>query len=212
MSIDVKQSIKKDWEGAPYYDLVECDDAMNYFWGDGRFVRLFDQLNLERVCELACGHGRHANHVLNAYQVGSVVLVDINQSNIDFCQNRFFGRANVEYLVNSGSDLNGLSDGSISALFSYDAMVHFEYDDVSSYLKEIRRVLIPGGKALLHHSNNDQQPGNLYSQNIHWRNFMSVNLFHHMAIRAGLNVLEQEVIDWGDEKGLDCISLLEKAA
>ncbi|TNF58487.1 MAG: class I SAM-dependent methyltransferase [Burkholderiales bacterium] len=210
MSNKIKQQIKNDWSEAPYYDLVESDSAMRYFWGNPIFDDLFEKLDLSKVAELACGHGRHSDWIAKHHDLGSLVLVDINKSNIDYCVERFKSTPNVKFIVNEGSDLKGIPDNSLTALFCYDAMVHFEFDDVFSYLIEIYRCLTPNGMALLHHSNNDKQPGNLYSQNIHWRNYMSASLFKHMAIRAGLRVLEQRVFDWGDAKDLDCVTLLQK--
>lgn len=210
MTDSIKMQIKNDWADAPYYEIVESDSAMKYFWGNAIFDDLFARLDLSNVAELACGHGRHMQHVLNNFNVGSAILVDINESNIDFCRGRFNNYGGLTFIVNGGADLNGISDGALSSLFCYDAMVHFEFDDVFLYLKEIGRCLIPGGMALLHHSNNDKQPGNLYSQNTHWRNFMTAGLFKHMSMRAGLEVIEQRVFDWGDAKDLDCVSLVIK--
>ena len=39
---------------------------------------------------------------------------------------------------------------------------------------------------------------------------MSKQLFAYLADRAGLEVLEQRVIDWGGKKDLDCLTLVEK--
>lgn len=38
---------------------------------------------------------------------------------------------------------------------------------------------------------------------------MSKDVFAYLAYRAGFDVLEQKVIDWGI-KDLDCISLIQK--
>lgn len=89
-------------------------------------------------------------------------------------------------------------------------MVHFEYDAVMSYLEDAYRILIPGGRALFHHSNYDKSPGTKETANPHWRNFMSKNLFSHIAVRAGFKILEQFLIDWDEMRNLDCISLIEK--
>ena len=97
-------------------------------------------------------------------------------------------------------------------MFSYDAMVHFEYTAVLGYVAEAYRVLAPGGKALMHHSNYDRNPGGFYRDNPHWRNFMTKALFGHAALRAGFTVLEQEVTHWNRDEGIDCISLVEKTA
>lgn len=142
-----------------------------------------------------------------------MILVDINASNIDACRARFADAPRkVEFIVNNGAELSGVQSQSLTALFSYDAMVHFEFDDVLAYIKEIYRALEPGGRALLHHSNNDKQPGNIYNDNTHWRNFMSAALLKHAAARAGFIVLDQIVIPWAGAADIDCLSLLEKPA
>jgi SAM-dependent methyltransferase len=206
---DHKQQIKRDWSSAPYYELAESH--LFPFWGDNTpFVRMFDTLDLTSIVELACGHGRHAAYVRDHYQFSHITLVDINQPNIDFCEGRFAGDHRISYQANSGSDLAPLRSGAYSSLFCYDAMVHFEYDDVLSYLKDIFRILRPSGRALLHHSNHDKNPGARYSENPHWRNFMSAGLFAHAAIRNGFLVVEQQLVDWGEAPKLDCLTLLAK--
>ena len=37
---------------------------------------------------------------------------------------------------------------------------------------------------------------------------MSKQLFAYLANRAGLTVIEQHEIDWGEDKKLDCITLV----
>lgn len=210
----IKDRIKQDWSSAPYYQLVEGDEGLRYFWSDGSpFPEMFEKLDTTRFVDLACGHGRHTVQILARRKTKEFWLVDINEPNIEHCRKRFAKDSRASFVVNAGNDLPGISDGSITAVISYDSMVHFEIDDVFYYLGEINRVLVPGGRALLHHSNNDRQPGNCYEQNVHWRNFMSAPMFAHFAIRQGLTVLEQKIIDWGGDdegKGLDCVTLLEK--
>jgi ubiquinone/menaquinone biosynthesis C-methylase UbiE len=204
-----KRQIKRDWSSAPYYEIAERN--LWPFWSKGSpFLRMFNTLNLINLVELACGHGRHAAYIRDHYSVGHITLVDINQPNIAFCQARFANDDRFSYLANSGSDLLPLASNFYSAVFCYDAMVHFEYDDVFSYLREIYRILLPDGRTLLHHSNNDKNPGASYSDNPHWRNFMSARLFAHAAMRSGFLVVEQQFIDWGGEAQLDCVTLLAK--
>ena len=206
---DYKEQIKRDWSSAPYYELAE--KSLWPFWSEGPpFIRMFNTLDLTNVVELACGHGRHAAYIREHYSFGHMVLVDINQPNIDVCRRRFSGDNRFAYLVNSGADLVPLSSAGYSAVFCYDAMVHFEYDDVFAYLNEIHRILVPNGRALLHHSNNDKNPGAHYSDNPHWRNFMSSALFAHVAMRSGFLVVEQQLVDWGEAPELDCVTLLAK--
>ena len=161
------------------------------------FKRLFDRMDISNVVELACGRGRHVPQYLN--KAKSVVLVDILEKNIDFCKERFRENEKVEYYVNSGCDLKELKDNSATAIFSYDAMVHFESIDVYHYLQETNRVLMPGGMALYHHSNNDKDYKTTFLSGECGRNYMSMGMFAHFADRAGLSVVEQVEFPWNDQ-------------
>lgn len=128
---------------------------------------------------------------------------------IDFCKKRFNDKDNIYYYCNNGYNIEKLKTEQYTSLFCYDAMVHFEMMDIYEYLKDIYRVLIPGGKALLHHSNNTSDYKASFANAPHGRSFMSKDVFAYLAYRAGFDVLEQKVIDWGI-KDLDCISLIQK--
>ena len=88
--------------------------------------------------------------------------------------------------------------------------MHFDENIIAGYLPEFARVLRPGGKALVHHSNRIGDPGRDFRKNPHWRNSMSAELFCDLATREGLAVLEQQVIDWFEVPKLDCVSVLQR--
>lgn len=207
--------IGHDWKEHAYYNRADHDDWMEPFWrSQSTFRRLFERLDTRVVIELACGHGRHTAYLLHSEipsnKIERVYLIDINEENIEFCKKRFVDLDFVFTAINNGYDLKPIQNESVSAIFCYDAMVHFEYDAVISYLIDALRVLVPGGRALFHHSNYDRSPGADYSSNPSGRNFMSKNLFAHIARRAGFKILAQSPINWGMVRNLDCISLIEK--
>jgi SAM-dependent methyltransferase len=136
--------------------------------------------------------------------------MDIHQSNLDTCRERLAAAANVFYALNNGFDFRPIADGSITAIYCYDAMVHFSPDLVASYLRDTTRVLAPGGRALYHHSNYSAPLERPYGQNPHARNHMTKALFAELSRQAGLDVLRSEPMDWGHEKNLDCLTLLER--
>lgn len=192
-----------------YFTIAELDGSIQIFWGkESKFRELFAFLDLDCVVELACGRGRHVPQYIES--ANEVILIDILDKNIEFCKERFRNISKIQYYVNNGHDLEKLASNSCSAFFTYDAMVHFEMLDIFEYLKETRRVLKPGGRALFHHSNNTVDYRVTFSTGTQGRNYMSKQLFAYLANRAGLEVLEQKVIDWGGIKGLDCLSLVEK--
>jgi ubiquinone/menaquinone biosynthesis C-methylase UbiE len=201
------------WDGSTYYDNAEKWTWL--FWSEDRpFLPFFKQLDLTNLLELACGHGRHSEFVLSHFgdQVKSLVMMDILQSNIDYCLERIGDHDNVTIIRNSGIGFHPMMDESLTAVFCYDAMVHFNRGVVQSYLADTRRVLVPGGKALFHHSNYTLDPDTHFGLNPHTRAFMSASLFRKYAEGAGLEVIDQKIMPWGKEADLDCLSLVLRPA
>ena len=191
-----------------YFEKADTDDAMNFFWGEGVCRRLFMKLNHENILELACGRGRHVPEYIKYAK--KITLVDILEKNIQICRERFKQYNKIYYYCNNGKDLKGLPSDAYTSLFTYDAMVHFELMDIASYLQECYRVLRKGGIALFHHSNNCSDYKVDFSTGIHGRNYMSKDLFAHLSYRAGLEIVEQKIMDWGNVKELDCLTLVRK--
>jgi SAM-dependent methyltransferase len=201
------------WEASPYYDDAERWTWL--FWSEAQAFRpMFEKLDLSQVLELACGHGRHGEYLLTHYgsRLGSLIMMDILESNVQRCRERLRRNGNLQVLVNNGVDFQPIESSSLTAIFCYDAMVHFDRKVVLSYLQDTARVLVPGGKALFHHSNYSLDPDSNFGTNPHARAFMSKKLFADYARRSGLDVLQQVVLDWGNEPRLDCLSLLAKPA
>lgn len=192
-----------------YYDGAEASKPMDTFWGkDTVFYKMFEQLDLENVIELAVGRGRHVR--MYEPEAKHIVVVDILQKNIDYCMERYKDSKKIDYYCNNGYNLEELNSGEFTALFCYDAMMHFEMMDIYEYLKDIYRVLKPNGMALLHHSNNTSNYMVAFNNNTHGRNYMSKDIFAYLSYRAGFDIVDQKVIDWHGVKDLDCVTLLKK--
>ena len=199
------------WEASPYYEDAERWTWL--FWSDAHaFKPLFEQLDLTRVLELACGHGRHGEYLLHHYKerLGYLIMMDVLESNVAYCRARLGQQTDVLIAVNNGADFQPVETGSLTAIFCYDAMVHFDRRLVLSYLQDASRVLVPGGKALFHHSNCNVDPDSNFASNPHARAFMSGALFATYSQRCGLELLQQRTMDWGEEPSLDCLTLLAK--
>lgn len=198
------QKVGDDWKQQPYYDLAESHIDRQWLETVWPFIQDADFTN---VVDLAAGHGRNSEK-LKQY-ARSIHIVDINQENIDFCRRRFAGDSRFSFTRNDGCSLNFIPPDSVSLLYCFDAMVHFDSDVVRTYLKEFRRILKPGGLGFCHHSNYTENPG----ENVHtspgWRNFMSQALFAHYCAKEGLTVVKSRVIDW-ERPGSDCLTLFRK--
>jgi SAM-dependent methyltransferase len=199
------------WENSVYY--ADAEKWTSLFWSpQGRFLPLFEQLELSSTLELACGHGRHSEYLLAHYdpKIERLSMTDILKTNIDYCISRLGLNPKTSLFVNNGVDFRPVGSVSLSAIFCYDAMVHFHRDVVRSYLGDIARVLIPGGKALLHHSNYAEGFDTSYGSNPHARAYMTTSLFAEYARAANLIVSEQSVFDWSRVRDLDALTLVQK--
>jgi len=165
------------------------------------------ELDLRVVVDLAAGFGRNSAKLLP--YVERMYVVDINQECVDRCKQRFQGHKNVSCFKNDGVSLKEIDAGTVTLVYCFDAMVHFDSDIVRSYLQEFHRLLVRGGTCFCHHSNYTEHPGGGLTPP-HSRNFMSKELFAHYAIKTGLAIVRQEVIDWGGYDRLDCLSLIQK--
>lgn len=204
---DEVETVKQAWENSTYY--ADAEKWLYLFWDKNtHFRRLFDQLNLENVVELACGYGRHSEQV--APTAGKLTLVDVFEGNLEKCRIRLSRFDNVTCYLGSGLGFTPIESNKTTAIFCYDAMVHFSMNIILSYLKDTSRILCPGGLALYHHSNNSGPILEHYGMQPHARNVMNFDLFSQTVSQLKLQIVESVVIDWGGVKGLDRITLLKK--
>jgi ubiquinone/menaquinone biosynthesis C-methylase UbiE len=204
--------VGQHWRRSLYFDRAE--PAMSRQW-DQLIVPFLKESGAEidftATLDLAAGHGR--NSVMLLPLAKQLYIADINVENIEFCKTRFRDHDHITYLVTDGFRLSSILSQSITFVYCFDSMVHFDSDVVRSYLGEFRRILKSGCFGFLHHSNYVENPGGSdYRKNPAGRNFMSRDLFKHYAVKEGLLVPYQKLIDWRRDGGLlDCFSLIQAA-
>jgi ubiquinone/menaquinone biosynthesis C-methylase UbiE len=190
-----------------YFEQVQ--DQTDGFWAPGQAFRtLFDKLDRRQIVEIACGQGRHSVLVPRDYE--SLLALDTSVDGIEEAKRRYGDLSRIKFVVSQDGISIPVADDSQTAIFSYDAMVHFEPLTINSYLAESARILPSGGRGLFHHSNYDQNPTGRFTDSPNWRNYMTRDLFAHFCSRHGLNIIEQVEMDWGQQEKSDCLSLFQK--
>ena len=197
-------------------------------------VDCFIKPNIDKdsvAVDFACGHGRWTRYFLDVKQL---ILVDLNESCIDFCKQRYKKHENIEYFVNDGKTLPFIQDNSVDFVWSFDSFVHMERDVIDSYMCEFSRILKHDGRVIIHHSGRNHQALNykflanygvvgtyLYqilsmqklSVGDGWRSHVSKQIIQHLADMYGLRIVFQ-VDRWGDGYSChlyrDCISCIVK--
>lgn len=195
-----------------YYNSAESEEWMEVFWKkDSIFYPLFQQLNTEHLLEIACGTGRHSSKIIE--HVKTLYLLETSKEALKLAQQRFNDYAPKVHYIHSPDGLGipkgNIAEASLTAVFSYDAMVHFEKEAVEAYIKDSFRVLKQGGLALLHHSNYDKNPNGKFTDNPGWRNYMTQDLFVALSQKYGFDVLHSEIFSFSCP-GSDAITLLQK--
>jgi ubiquinone/menaquinone biosynthesis C-methylase UbiE len=154
---------------------------------------LVDEILLPRVpsggtvLEIGPGGGRWS--VILAERADRLILVDVSPRVLEVARERLVDAPQVSYVRAAGSDLPGVEDGTVNAIWSFDVFVHVAPVDQAAYLDEMARVLSPGGVALIHHADGRNR-GRLPSRT-GWRAPMSARLFSRLARKRGFQVEEQ---------------------
>jgi ubiquinone/menaquinone biosynthesis C-methylase UbiE len=78
---------------------------------------------------------------------------------------RFPHESKIECHLLDGKGLSHIADHSVDRAFSWGVFVHLQHWDIYNYLKELKRVLKPGGRALIHHPNTFSELG--------WKHFLA---------------------------------------
>lgn len=207
--------------------IAQCADAHRvgaYFEDAERYMQvqwdntiwpIISQEDFTHTLDLACGHGRNSAYL--SRHAKTLHLVDVNESCIAACRARFGDSANDCRFFYHLTDGNGLADidtGSLTFVYSWDAMVHFDKLVVRDYVHDIARVLAPGGTSFLHHSNFGAiAPNSNWAANHGSRSDMTAALMVDYAAEAGLSVKFQRLSGRADGWGmddLDCLTLLQK--
>lgn len=97
----------------------------------------------DRVFELGCGAARIGREV--APQVAHWHGLDIAENMLAAARERLHGLANVDLAALSGPNLAPLADASMDKGYCVAVFIHMDKEDMVLYLREVARVLRPGG-------------------------------------------------------------------
>jgi ubiquinone/menaquinone biosynthesis C-methylase UbiE len=203
------------WDtSSPYHDLrsSHAEPQVEQFLLP--FFRTYsEKVEGVTVADFACGGGAIAEQVLQqtkdyGINISNLILMDVVSGNIETAQNRVRDNSNgliVDKFVCNGNDFSNYDGNKVSLLYCWDAMVHFDIIDIVGYMKTLDRVC--KGYAFFHHSNFGVVTSDI-TQNPHWRNFMTKDVFHQICLSSGHSVVSQQVFAW-DQEEHDCITILK---
>jgi SAM-dependent methyltransferase len=109
----------------------------------------------DKVVEIGCGVGRLTRPISS--QVADVRAVDVSERMLELAREHNPSLANVEWLLGDGTSLAGIESGWATACISHVVFQHIVDPRITlGYVREIGRVLAPGGWAAFQVSNNPE--------------------------------------------------------
>lgn len=189
-----------------YYEKAEPD--IDWQWDKFIWPNIKD-FDFNSVLELGPGGGRNTRKL--SEHAGRLVLVEYKKYAIDKCRERFGDNLNgvpMSYIVNNGRDLRDINNDSITAVYCWDSAVHFDRNVVEDYVHEFARIMTPGAKGFVHHSNLGSKANPDIRRNPHWRSNMTKELFAGYCKEAGLILMKQVDVPW--DGITDCASIFAK--
>ena len=168
------------------------------------------------IVEIGPGGGRFTEVLLPKCQ--ALHAVDTSPAMIEQLHERFRGDSRLRAYVGDGG-LGMLENESADAAFSYGVFVHLQHWDIFNYLTEIERILRPGGKAIVQHSNTFSEigwkkfrgevPNQINRHKLSWTFVVNTpELMAEFIRRAGLEPVDMIT----DIVRRDCIALIRKPA
>lgn len=216
------------------YDWRQRGEEWSLEWGGSDlewygtiFPRLHAFVPTETILEIAPGFGRWTEYLKDLCK--NLVLVDLSEKCIQACKERFSSSTHITYYVNDGKSLDFIEDGSIDFVFSFDSLVHAENDVLEAYINQLARKLRQDGVGFIHHSNLGEYKSYfslIKKMRAHGRRLMEVcekirlvdrnegrsmsmtaRKFEKYVVKADMQCISQEIINWGTRRLIDCISV-----
>lgn len=128
----------------------------------------------KQVLEVGSGRGGGAKHVAGTFKPASYIGMDIASSAVEL-SNKLHKLPNLKFIQGSAEKIP-LDDASIDVVLNVESC--HAYGNVDTFLKEVKRVLKPGGYLLL----------------VDFRSVENMNLLKAQLKNTGLDWLEEENI------------------
>jgi ubiquinone/menaquinone biosynthesis C-methylase UbiE len=112
-------------------------------------ISILNPLENKEVLEIGCGNGVQALYILTRYHPLCITGIDLSNANIKIA-NSVKEQANVasaRFLVDNAQDLTRIPTDSVDVVLNIESAFH--YPDKPAFLREVQRVLKPGGQFLV---------------------------------------------------------------
>jgi len=161
-------------EDEPPVSLPDDPKIQKYPMQMYHYLAVKTQIKGKQVLEVGSGRGGGARYVAGSFQPTSYTGMDIAQSAVDLA-NKIHPLPNLRFIQGSAEDIP-LADKSIDVVLNVESS--HAYGSVDQFLREVKRVLKPGGYLLL----------------VDFRDVKNMDLLRNQLRDSGLELLQEENI------------------
>ena len=208
-----EQKLGEEWNEAELIGIDVPDNQIVNYLDETVFTPFLEKA--EVLLEIGPGGGRFTEILLPKCE--KLIAADTSRTMLGLLKKRFENETKINYLLLDGLGIGSVKDQTVNLAFSYGVFVHLQHWDIYNYIAELNRILVPGGRAIIQHSNTFSELG--------WKRFikevkpslnkhklagsfclMSTEIIEEFVKRAGLQLVETKT----DIVKRDCISLITK--
>jgi ubiquinone/menaquinone biosynthesis C-methylase UbiE len=112
-------------------------------------VSLLEPLKNKEILEIGSGNGVQSLYINTVFNPLSITGIDLSIANIEIAnsEKERLGADNVKFIVDDAQNLTQIPSDSVDTLLNIESAFH--YPDKPAFLKEVHRVLKPGGQFLI---------------------------------------------------------------
>lgn len=112
-------------------------------------ISLLDSIENKEVVEIGCGNGVQSLYIWQKFNPAKITGIDLSMANIEIAvsEKERMNAEVVSFLVDDAQDMKNIPSESVDVLLNIESAFH--YPDKTAFLKEVHRVLKPGGQFLI---------------------------------------------------------------
>ena len=153
-------------------------------------ISLLDPIENKEVVEIGCGNGVQSLYIWQKFKPAKITGIDLSTANIEIAisEKERMNAEVVSFLVDDAQNMKNIPSESVDVLLSIESAFH--YPDKTAFLKEVHRVLKPGGQFLI--ADILTKPSEKRFKL--WSNSMSHHFWSHRQYNEVFKMLELEIL------------------
>ena len=136
------------------------------------------------VLEIGSGGGRWTKYLLAAKEI---IAVDLNPNFFSYLRERFRDHLlKFRFYHTSGCELDGVETDYVDFIFTFGTFVHIDPDGIYTYLNHMKRIMRPGGVAVIHYSDKTKKK----AQKNRWFSDMNPGKMEKIVSQCGFSFVD----------------------